>query len=96
MTNPTKKNALAYAAILDRLLLDHASVNMNSEEKCDLFQKLAKEAATLTGSSTQKNMTNFLHLSKSIRKLWTRWIKLEASISKRSKWARAQGLDPHI
>ena len=94
--NPTKKNASAYASTLDRLLLEHTKVNMNIEEKCDLFQKLAIEAATTTGSVTSRKKANLLHTSKSVRKLRSRCIQLEASISKRSKWAKARGLDPNI
>ena len=94
--NPTRKNASAYVSTLDRLLIEQTKVNMNVDEKCDLFQKLVIEAATITGSATQITKARLLHTSKSIRKLRSRCIHLEANISKRSRWAKARGLDPNI
>ena len=67
--NLTRKNASAYVSTLDRLLIEQTKVNMNVDEKCDLFQKLVIEAATITGSATQITKARLLHTSKSIRKL---------------------------
>jgi len=94
--SPTSKSASAYAATLDRLLLEQFQPDMDIEAKCILLQESAVQAARLTELGSCITKARKFSSSKSIRKLRTRCIKLDASITKRLLWAKTNNLDPKI
>ena len=93
--NPSKKSAPSYASTLDRLLSELSDPGMDLENRCKLFQESAIKAAQLTGHNVHLNKARSFATCKSVRKLRTRCIKLESSITRRFVWAKANNLDPN-
>ena len=62
---------------------------MDLEERCMLFQESAVKAAHLTGHNVHLNKSRSFATCKSVRKLRTRCIKLESSITRRLLWANS-------
>jgi len=94
--NPSAKTASTYASTLDRLLVENSWSSLNTDEKCDLFQTSAVEAAALADQNVKIINSKRFSTCKSIRKLRTRCIKVEASISKKERWALSHNIDPNI